>query len=498
MGVLGLTSVLAKECPQVLKELPTRFKALAGKTVVIDATLFTIRFHLTRNPLPSRHIYAWYRLVSKLRADNVKVICVFDGKERHEAKKPELQRRKQTRDLTTARKELEYQRSQRLDVLLPTLHEIRGLPETDQPVIQRRLSEFMIRYHPKEKGRASPTSGQVNNGEGVSEKFDMKPMLDELEQISPPTKVVGKDKIEYLTVALTSAYRSFQESAEHAAAPSPETDADPSPGRSASKNQHQLSAEESVQWQKLLMNVDEACLGFQQLLVRSEELYESYQRRTDLPTDQTFAESRELLVAMGIPCVQSEAPYEGEGLASAIALAGHADYVASEDTDVIVYGAPLLRGLTNQAKPLVLIDSQDIITALTMTREEFIDFALLIGTDFTQRLHKVGPVAALKHTRKYGSIPRILENEKKIQLSNDPVIYLEQVEVARQIFTSLPPVPSPDELVQREGDEERVSAIIHNAGLSRSILDLSEDEIIPAFSEEAPFGEDVFGDKPQA
>ena len=151
-----------------------------------------------------------------------------------------------------------------------------------------------------------------------------------------------------------------------------------------------------------------------------------------------------------------------------------------------------LPGFTEKKKPLILIDSQDILTALSMSRDEFIDFALLIGTDFTERPNKVGPVAALKHTRKYGSIHKLLENEKNIKLSLDLDAYLEQVEAARHIFTSLPPVPSPSELEERDVDEERLSAIVERVGLSRSMLNESEDKL-----ELAAFGEALFDDDPQ-
>lgn len=71
--------------------------------------------------------------------------------------------------------------------------------------------------------------------------------------------------------------------------------------------------------------------------------------------------------------------------------------------------------LADQEKPKVAIDYRDILAALSMAcvREECIGFALLIGTDFTQRPHQVGPAKALKHTHKYGSINRILEAEKE-------------------------------------------------------------------------------------
>lgn len=115
---------------------------------------------------------------------------------------------------------------------------------------------------------------------------------------------------------------------------------DPNFHVSASRHQYQLAMREGETWALLSTGVTkdfkQAEGGFLDLYEQSRVLVESYRRRTDFPNDQTYEDARTLLTAMGVPCVQSEAPYEGEGLAAAIALAGHADFVVSEDT-VCIY-----------------------------------------------------------------------------------------------------------------------------------------------------------------
>lgn len=59
---------------------------------------------------------------------------------------------------------------------------------------------------------------------------------------------------------------------------------------------------------------------------------ESLVRRAKPPTTLTYAESRLILEAMGIPCIESSIPYEAEALASSLVLHGFADFVGSEDT----------------------------------------------------------------------------------------------------------------------------------------------------------------------
>lgn len=58
----------------------------------------------------------------------------------------------------------------------------------------------------------------------------------------------------------------------------------------------------------------------------------SFQRRTDAPTAQTYRESKEILQAMGIPCIDATDATEAEALASAMVHQGLADFVATEDT----------------------------------------------------------------------------------------------------------------------------------------------------------------------
>lgn len=98
---------------------------------------------------------------------------------------------------------------------------------------------------------------------------------------------------------------------------------------------------------------------------------------------------------------------------------GLVDYVVTEDTDVTVYGAPLLRKISTKAnvdaesqalsdateprvdiqeeggkngkgmgagKIMNVVDPVKVREALGMSQEMFVDFALLCGTDFTDRI----------------------------------------------------------------------------------------------------------------
>lgn len=106
---------------------------------------------------------------------------------------------------------------------------------------------------------------------------------------------------------------------------------------SESKNQLALTRDEDTLWSDIqsptmqpLETRTETSLA--NLISRSQVLVESYERRCKPPTQETYAECKSILEAMGVPIVNCRAPYEAEGLASSLVRKGHAHFVASEDT----------------------------------------------------------------------------------------------------------------------------------------------------------------------
>jgi len=132
-------------------------------------------------------------------------------------------------------------------------------------------------------------------------------------------------------------------------------------------------------------------------------------------------DAKELLEAMGIPWV--DAPSEGEAQATTMAMEGTVRAVASQDHDSIVFGAPvLIRNLTISGKRrlpgkgIVInvvperIELSSVLAATGLTREQLVDFAILLGTDFNpDGFEGVGPATALKYLKKYGRLEDIKE-----------------------------------------------------------------------------------------
>jgi len=132
-------------------------------------------------------------------------------------------------------------------------------------------------------------------------------------------------------------------------------------------------------------------------------------------TREMADEARELLRLMGLPVVQ--APGEGEAQASYIAAQSKVWAAASKDYDCLLFGAPrLLRFLTISGKEFLpskgafrpitpeLVETAALLQHHGLTREQLIDVAILIGTDFNEGIKGIGPKKALKLVTEFGSI----------------------------------------------------------------------------------------------
>jgi flap endonuclease-1 len=105
--------------------------------------------------------------------------------------------------------------------------------------------------------------------------------------------------------------------------------------------------------------------------------------------------------------------------------------VGSKDYDCLLYGAPVLaRYLTltgrewlpaqRRSRPLIpeLIKLSENLEILRITREQLVDLAILVGTDFNQGVMGIGPKKALRLVREYSSIEQ-MPDEVRSKLTED-------------------------------------------------------------------------------
>lgn len=134
-----------------------------------------------------------------------------------------------------------------------------------------------------------------------------------------------------------------------------------------------------------------------------------------------------------------------------------------------MYDAPLLRNLTNRQVPLMVLSGPEIRKGLELSRDSFVDFALLLGTDFSQRIKNVGPARALKFIKAHGTIERILEAETKFPPKQNLEEYMDEVGVARTVFQTLPPIPEAARTAKGQKDDKKVRDIMIRHGLAKEV-----------------------------
>ena len=114
----------------------------------------------------------------------------------------------------------------------------------------------------------------------------------------------------------------------------------------------------------------------------------------------------------------------------------------SEDSDSLCYESCVLLRSPNFSQAKIKVSQYDynqILADLQLTHQQFVEFCLLCGSDYTSPTPDIGPVKAHKLITKYGSIEKILA--ANINLSNT----LEEFEAAKQQFSN-PHVLTAEEL----------------------------------------------------
>jgi len=135
-------------------------------------------------------------------------------------------------------------------------------------------------------------------------------------------------------------------------------------------------------------------------------------------TREVLEDAKRLLGLMGIPWL--EALEDAEAQASYMAGRGDVWAVGSKDYDSLLFGTPILaRYLTitgkeylpaqRRMRPLIpeLIKLSENLKLLSLTREQLVDIAILMGTDFNPGVKGIGPKKALNLIRKHGAIEKI-------------------------------------------------------------------------------------------
>lgn len=185
-------------------------------------------------------------------------------------------------------------------------------------------------------------------------------------------------------------------------------------------------------------------------------------QQTSRVTTEILEQSRQLLDGLGIPHIQALS--EGEAQASYMVRKGDAFAVGSQDFDCLLFGAPVLvRNLTSSEKRK-LPNKQSYTTVhperirlepglhkLGISREQLVDIAILIGTDFNEGIKGYGPKKSLKLLLEKKTLDNALEELPDLE----PLLSSEEIAVVRKLFLE-PDVTDDYVLEWRKADSDLV------------------------------------------
>ncbi len=197
------------------------------------------------------------------------------------------------------------------------------------------------------------------------------------------------------------------------------------------------------------------------------ELMKKYSSRAASLKNYMVQDAKRLLDLLGVPWVQ--APSEGEAQAAYMAMKGIVWGSVSQDYDSLLFGSPrLVRNLTVSGKRKLpgkdiyidispeIIETPRLLEKYGITREQLVDVAILIGTDFNIGVKGIGPKTALKLIKKYGRIEEITEVPGLKELLPESVL-----NEVRGIFLK-PNVTDVEGLEWKQADEEGLVEFLCN------------------------------------
>ncbi|MEM0288571.1 MULTISPECIES: flap endonuclease-1 [Metallosphaera] len=220
-----------------------------------------------------------------------------------------------------------------------------------------------------------------------------------------------------------------------------------------------------------------------------------YSQMTSRLTSSMANEGKRLLSLMGIPTVQ--APSEGEAEAAYMNSQGLVYAAASQDYDSLLFGATrLIRNLTISGKRKLpnkdayvevkpeVIEADLLLKKLGITRDELIDIAILIGTDYNpDGIKGIGPKRAYKLIKTYKRIEDIDKKEFDLELIDFDYKKIREMFLRPEVVLPKEPLDLGDVNVQgvvdflvKENDfsEDRVVAALER--LQRAMREVKESK----------------------
>ncbi|KAL2270183.1 hypothetical protein VTJ83DRAFT_2367 [Remersonia thermophila] len=135
--------------------------------------------------------------------------------------------------------------------------------------------------------------------------------------------------------------------------------------------------------------------AYEKELRQLREQQKKDRRDADEVTQVMVAECQTLLTLFGIPYIT--APMEAEAQCAELVRLGLVDGIVTDDSDTFLFGGThVYKNMFSTNKYVECYLAEDLEAELSLSREQLIALAQLLGSDYTEGLAGVGPVTALE------------------------------------------------------------------------------------------------------
>jgi len=226
-------------------------------------------------------------------------------------------------------------------------------------------------------------------------------------------------------------------------------------------------------------------------------------------TKDQINDSKTLLKLFGFPVVQ--APFEAESQCAELAKGNGCVAVASEDSDLLPLGCPVLLknfssnnksnsnaySKSKNPKEKVKIELDKVLKGLELDMNMFVDLCVLCGSDYGGKVEKMGPKTALKMLKEFKNLESLFdrfldsfgnsknkENKKFIKYSGESkeecIKTLEKLKQAREQFINPKIIryeDLKDSLVWKKPDYDELINFLVSKGFNKERLGKNIEKI---------------------
>lgn len=180
-------------------------------------------------------------------------------------------------------------------------------------------------------------------------------------------------------------------------------------------------------------------------------------------TKKELDECRELLELMGIPYVNS--PEESDSQCAYLAKSGLVDGVYTEDMDILTFGSPLIiKNLLSSKNKIQEISLNNVLEKLKLTYDEFIDFCILLGCDYSNGISNINYQVIYDYYIQNKNINTTL---KALKANNYNVPNHINYEVIKEYYKNAPYIEIEPSHLERQPmkTNELIDLLVNNYGL---------------------------------